>query len=298
MKQLNRLLTVTILVLVACGSSEKQALDRARDALDKRDFSRTVAELAVLRRSGEELPLEARYLLGRAYLGLKNLPEAEMHFKALLAQDTAYQDSVALAYKQRGLELGKVGENELALECFEEAMRISTAIDMSDAYALMGELYTKYGELGRAVCYYRKALATLSDSTTRALTWEKLILILEKLGDPGDAFIATEQAMHEHHYYLEPRYCQNGYTYAQDLLYRGQLDSADLIITRVLQVPLSPMLRDDIYFLAGEIRLKNGDLEGARVAYREVLKLSVNASTALIQRARERLALLGEEVPY
>ncbi len=296
MKELKRLLPAVLLLLLACASDEKQALNRAREALNNRDFSRTVAELAALRNSEEELPLEARYLLGRAYLGLKNLAEAQMHFKALLSKDTTYEDSVALAYKQRGLELGKVGERELALECFEEAMRISTAIDMSDAYVLMGELYSKYGELGRSVYYYRKALATLSDSTTRALTWERLILILERLGDPGDAFIATEEAMHEHHYYLEPRYCQNGYRYAQDLLYRGQMDSADLIITRVLEVPLSPMLRDDIYFLAGEIRLKNGDIEGACAAYREVLKLSLNASSALIQRARERLALLGEEV--
>jgi len=296
MKELKRLLPAVLLLLLACASDEKQALNRAREALNNRDFSRAVAELAALRNSKEELPLEARYLLGRAYLGLKNLAEAQMHFKALLSEDTTYQDSVALAYKQRGLELGKVGERELALECFEEAMRISTAIDMSDAYVLMGELYSKYGELGRSVYYYRKALTTLSDSTTRALTWERLILILERLGDPGDAFIATEEAMHEHHYYLEPRYCQNGYRYTQDLLYRGQMDSADLIITRVLEVPLSPMLRDDIYFLAGEIRLKNGDIEGACAAYREVLKFSVNASSALIQRARERLALLGEEV--
>lgn len=297
MKGLKTLLPAALLLLLACGSSNKQALDRAREALDKRDFSRALAELVVLRNNEEELSTEARYLLGRAYLGLKDLPETEMHFKALLAEDTIYEDSVALAYKQRGLELGKVGERELALECFDEAMRTSTAIDMSDAYALMGELYSKYGELGRAVYYYRKTLATLSDSTTRAFTWEKLILILERLGDPGDAFIATEEAMHEHHYYLEPRYCQNGYLYAKDLLYRGQLDSAELVITRVLQVPLSPLLRDDIYFIAGEIRLKNGDIEGARAAYREVLKLSVNASSALVQRARERLALLGEEVP-
>ena len=216
MKGLKRLLPAVLLLLFACASDEKQALNRAHEALNNRDFSRAVAELAVLRNSEEELPLEARYLLGRAYLGLKNLAEAQMHFKALLSKDTTYQDSVALAYKQRGLELGKVGERELALECFEEAMRISTAIDMSDAYVLMGELYSKYGELGRSVYYYRKALATLSDSTTRALTWEKLILILERLGDPGDAFIATEEAMHEHHYYLEPRYCQNGYRYAQE----------------------------------------------------------------------------------
>ena len=296
MKGLKTLLPAVLLLLLACASDEKQALNRAREALNNRDFSRAVAELAALRNSKEELPLETRYLLGRAYLGLKNLAEAQMHFKVLLAEDTVYQDSVALAYKQRGLELGKVGEREMALECFEEAMRISAAIDMSDAYVLMGELYSKYGELGRSVYYYRKALATLSDSTTRAFTWERLILILERLGDPGDAFIATEEAMHEHHYYLEPRYCQNGYRYAQDLLYRGQMDSANLIITRVLEVPLSPMLRDDIYFLAGEIRLKNGDIEGACAAYREVLKLSVNASSALIQRARERLALLGEEV--
>jgi tetratricopeptide (TPR) repeat protein len=296
MKRASKLLFLALLFSAACGSGKKNAVDRARQALDNRDFSRALAELVAFKNTGEELSTEAKYLLGKTYLGLKNLPEAQMQFKVVMANNEVYEDSIALAYKQRGLELGKVGERELALECFEEAMRISANIDMSDAYALMGELYSKYGELGRSVHYYRKALATLADSTTRALTWEKLIIILERLGDPGDAFIATEKAMHEHHYYLEPRYCQNGYRYAQDLLYRGQLDSAEMIITRVLQVPLSPMLRDDIYFIAGEIRLKNGDTEGAVAAYREVLKLSMNSSSALMQRARERLALLGVEV--
>lgn len=302
MKESNRttlgvLVVLSMLLLIGCGSKTEQALDHAEEALTKRDFSRALAELELLRKRVSELPIRAHYLFGRTYLGLKNLPEAEMHFNTVLGADEAYRDSVALAYRDRGLELGKVGEQELALECFDSAIRTSTRIDMSNAYVLMGELYSKYGESGRAVHYYRMALETLRDSTTRALTWEKLIILLERLGDPGDAFLATEEAMFEHHYYLESRYCQNGYRYAEDLLYRGKLDSADMIMTRVLQVPLSPMLRDDIYFLAGEIRLKNGDSQGAVDAYREVLKLSVNASSALIQRARQRLALLGEEAP-
>lgn len=285
-----------ILLALACSQGEKHLLDKAQQALDRRDFSRALVELDVVRKRSEELPSRARFLYGKTYLGLKNLPQSEMYFRALLAEDTSYRDSVALAYKNRGLELGKVGERELALECFESAMDIPSNIDMGDAYALMGELYSKYGELGRSAHFYRKALGELSDSTSRAHTWEKLIILLERMGDPGDAFIATEQAMHEHHYYLESRYCQNGYRYAENLLYRGKLDSADVIITRVLDVPLSPLLRDDIYFLAGEIRLKNGDLQGAVASYREVLKLSVNASNALMQRARERLIMLGQEI--
>lgn len=291
------LIIAPLVLFTGCGPKTEKAIDNAEEALTRRDFSRALAELELLRRKEDELSPRARYLFGRTYLGLKNLPEAQMHFNTLLGLDESYRDSVALAYRDRGLELGKVGERELSLECFEAAMRASSAIDMSDAYVLMAELYSKYGETGRAVHYYRRALKALRDSTTRALTWEKLIILLERLGDPGDAFIATEEAMFEHHYYLEPRYCQNGYRYAEDLLYRGRLDSADMIMTRVLQVQLSPMLRDDIYFLAGEIRLKNGDIDGAKDAYREVLKLSVNASSALIQRARDRLTMLGEEVP-
>jgi tetratricopeptide (TPR) repeat protein len=288
-------LPLVVLLSFACSSKEEIRIKKAHEALDKRDFSKILVELDPLRKEKTAITPEVSYLMGRAYLGLKNLAEAEMHFKKSLASDTLYKDSIALAYKRRGMELGKVGEKELSLECFEEAMRTSKRIDMSDAYTLMGDLYEKYGEYGRSVYYYRRALNALKDSTARATTWEKLIVILEKLGDKGEAFIATEDAMHEKHYYLEPRYCQNGYLYAQDLLQRGQLDSADLVMTRVLQVELSPMLKDDIYFLAGEIRLKKGDMEGAKAAYREVLKLSVNASAALASKARERLALLGEE---
>lgn len=288
-------LPLLAVLFFACSSKDEMRIKKAHEALDRRDFSKILVELDPLRKEKKTLTPEVSYLTGRAYLGLKNLSEAEIHFKKALAGDTLYRDSVALAYKRRGLELGKVGEKELSLECFEEAMRTSKRIDMSDAYTLMGDLYEKYGEYGRSVYYYRRALNVLKDSTLRATTWEKLIIILEKLGDKGEAFIATEQAMHEKHYYLEPRYCQNGYLYAQDLLQRGQLDSADLVMTRVLQVELSPMLKDDIFFLAGEIRLKKGDTEGAKAAYKEVLKLSVNASAALASKARDRLALLGEE---
>lgn len=292
-----RIILIAVMMLLACGGSENKAVDKARAALARRDFPKAIAELDALRKKEDEIPVEARYILGQAYLGLNNLTEAEIHFKHLLEEaDSLYRDSVALAFKKRGLELGKVGERELSIECFEYALRTSDAIDMSDAFSLMGELYSQYGEYGRAVHYYRKSLKTLADSTSRALTWEKLIRLLEKLGDPGDAYLATEEAMHEHHYFLESRYCQNGFSYAEDLLQRGLLDSADLIMTRVLMVPLPSMLTDDIYFLAGEIRLKQGDVEGAREAYREVLKLSTNASNVLIQRARDRLALLGEEI--
>ncbi|MBD3287125.1 tetratricopeptide repeat protein [candidate division WOR-3 bacterium] len=288
---------LVVFALIGCsgGNVDKTMNDVEKD-LEERNFTDALHKLDLLTKKHDELPPRAHYLYGRVYLGHMNLPEAELHFSQLLQMDEGYRDSVALAYRNRGIELGKVGKRELSIECLEEAMRISPAIDMSNAYVLMGELYTKYGEVGRAVHYYRRALNSLKDSTTRALTWEKLIKLLERMGDPGDAFLATEQAMHEHHYYLESRYCQNGYKYAEDLLHRGVLDSADLIMTRVLQVPLSPMLRDDIFFLAGEIRFKNGDIEGAKEAYREVLKLSVNASRALIQRARDRLTLLGEEV--
>lgn len=281
--------------LISCGSTDKVALEHARKALAKRDFPRTVSELEPLTKRKGEMPLEAYYLYGQAYLGMNNLTQAELNFRSLLEADTSYRDSVAMSYRKRGLELGKVGERELAIECFEQAMRTSKTIDMSEAYSLMGDLYSNFGEYGRSVHYYRLALKTLKSTSARASVWEKLIRILEKLGDPGDAFSASWDAMHEGHYALEPRFSKNGYAYAQDLLNRGKLDSADIVITQILEVPLPAMQRDEIYFLAGEIRLKKGDLEGARAAYREVLKLSVNASNAMIQRARERLAMMGEE---
>ncbi|NLI97700.1 tetratricopeptide repeat protein [bacterium] len=289
------LIPIFLALFSGCGSKSDLSLKKAREALDKRDFSKVIVELDPLRKSNDPVVPEVNYLMGRAYLGLKNLSEAEKNFKKALASDTLYRDSIALAYKKRGIELGKVGERELAIECFESAIRTSKRIYMGDAYSLMGDLYEKFGEYGKSVYYYRRSLASLKDSTSRAMAWEKLIILLEKLGDKGEAYQATEQAMQERHYYLEPRYCQNAYLYAEDLFQRGQLDSADLIMTRVLQVELSQMLKDDIYFLAGEIRLRKGDVEGAKAAFREVLKLSVNASAALASKARERLALLGEE---
>lgn len=287
---------LAFIFLLSCGTNDKLTLERSRNALNKRDFPRTISELKPLIDSKEELPSEARYILGQAYLGLNNLTQAEHYFGPLLEADTSYRDSIAMAYRKRGLELGKVGERELAIECFEHAMRTSKTIDMSEAYALMGDLYSNFGEYGRAVYYYRLALRNLEGTSVRASVWEKLIRILERLGDSGDAFLASWDAMHEGHYTLEPRFCKNGYSYAQDLLDRGKLDSADIVITQILEVQLPAMQRDDIFFLAGEIRLKKGDLEGARAAYREVLKLSVNASSAMIQRARERLAMMGEEI--
>ncbi len=294
MKKLIVLLFVA-LIATGCGGNKSRATDRARKALDKRDYSRALAELNTIKQEDEIKTPEVQYLLGKTYLGLSNLQQSQTYFKSVLAKDPSYRDSIALAYKKRGLELGKVGEKEKALECFEQSMRTS-AIDMSDAYVLMGEIYAKYGELGRSAHYYRLALKILGDSTIRALTWEKLIKITERLGNAGDAFLTSEKALYEKHYHLQSYYCENGYSYAQDLLHRGKLDSADLVISRVLQVQLSPMLKDDIYFLAGEIKLKNGDIEGAVAAYKEVLKLNLNASNALIQRARKRLSMLGVEV--
>lgn len=278
-------------VIFAC-SNKKSDIEEAREALAKRDYSKA---MSLLNPYAEQPSAEIQFLLGKIYLGFKNLKETKKFFKETISLDTTYKDSVVIAYANRGIELKRVGELNMALKMLKEAEKIDNLKPKPEGYVAMGDIYRVFGEATKAEYYYKKALEFIKDVKKREEIWVKLIETYEEIEDWEKASIACENAMKEKLWHFQLKYTQNAYHWANTLFKNGKLDSAKLLIENVLKLEIPNPIKGDIYLLAGEIYLVNGEFEKAASLYKEILELDAPTPPTTVEKAKQRLLMLKKE---
>lgn len=211
----------------------------------------------------------ARWLAGRAQLGLDDYSTADSLFDAFLEMKPACQDLVRTARNNawvqaynRGIRAYQTGSDTTALRHFEKANAIFDDARSVNNAAL---LHQQRGNLERSEELYRHSLEIAQDTAQ----YRAASINLAELLRGQDR---TEESMEIYRSYLNEY--GNDVTatinYAVGLRATGQPDSAEAVFNRLLQ-------RDDLsfeqWFNTGLGLIESKSYEGARVAFQKARDL-------------------------
>lgn len=265
-------------------------IPKAEEALKKRYYSKALFILDPI--SHKKNP-KIKYLLGKAHLGLKNPKEVARYFDEAVKLDSSYTDSVIKACINRGIELSRIGEYEVALCILKYAEKFNKNKLMTRGFSAMGDIYKAYGEIGKAEYYYNLAIKNCNKEKEREKMWIHLMELYEKSKDWENACRVCLEAMRKDKlWHLQIRYTEYSYRFAEELFKQGKIDSANIVMEEASKLEIPNMLRADFYFLYGEILLAKGELEKAKEKYKLVLSCEIQ-SPSVRTRARERLRMIG-----
>ena len=137
---------------------------------------------------------------------------------------------------------------------------IKSVIDRGGRLILMSHLGRPKGDVGDAVSLYRLFLERYPQSRFQStVAWKLDNLLFES---------------------------------AEKLREGGETGEAELILSDLAASAASPIVRERSFFLLGEIREEQSDLENAIRYYREVVNLNLGSSGRLAEKAKERIEKL------
>ena len=287
---MKKILYIFFLLFTLCGKSKmKSALQEADRYYKKRSYLKALLSLNDYR---ERKDPAIQFMLGKIYLGLKNLGEAQSKFKRAIEMDSTYIDSVVRVCVSRSKELYNVGEEDLVIQIFKFLTDISSDEKIGEGFRIPGFIYYNNGEYPAAERMFVKALRFCKDKSKRKEIWEKLIRLKIEMRDWKGAFLYGDRAIGEGFVELKNFLGQAAYTYSKELYKEGYKDSAFVIVQKVIELKSPSMLMPDAYLFYGDLLLDRGDYEGALNAYREVLKLVIKDDEPVAIEARARIELI------
>ncbi len=286
---MKRILYISILSLLLCRKTTEN-ISEAESALIKRDYTKALFILEPLK---SKKNARIKYLFGKTYLGLKNVKEFTLYFNETLKLDSSYTDSIIACCIKRAKELYRVKEYETAIQILKYAEKLNGFGKSKLGLLTFGDIYKVFGEFTKAEYYYRKAL-TYAKPAEREKIWEKLIKIYEDSKEWDQACRVCLEAMRKDKlWHLQLKYTQYAYKLAETLFTEGKIDSAAKVMEEASKLEIPNMIKDEFFFLYGEILLAKGDIEKAKQMYKLVLSCAL-ASPSLRERSRERLKILSK----
>jgi tetratricopeptide (TPR) repeat protein len=283
-----RIISIIVVLLIAGCVNERQArIKTAKKLLARRDFGSAIAQLVSYKESNDG---EIQYLLGASFLGDSKLGDATFHFYRAIKAKPQLVESVAVRYTQRALELNRVGDYDFAARCFEKAIALKP--DLGDNLFVLGDIYFNRGEYALAAETYTNGLASAKDSLSRAKAYEGLVKSYIQLANWAKAKDAAEKGIIERHYGLSLLLGEVSYNYARAFFQSGNLDSAQVMVEKTIEIGRPSYLVDDAYYLLGEIFFSKGDFASAQTAYESVLRFDPYLRGGLVRRAEERLKMI------
>ncbi len=280
-------LVVLVVLIAGCVNERKARIKEAKKNLDRRDFGGAIAQLQSYKDSDDG---EIQYLLGVGFLGDSKLGDAAFHFYRAIKVRPEYQESVALRYTKRALEFYRVGENNLSVRCFEKAIALKP--DLGDNLFVLGDIYFNQGEYALAAETYTNGLVSAKDSLSRAKAYEGLVKSYIQLANWAKAQEAAEKGIMERHYNLTILQGEVAYNYAKAYYQTGNLDSAQVLVEKTVEIGRPSYLQDDAYYLLGEILFQKGEFDKAKTAYESLLRADPYLRGGLVRRAEERLKMI------
>lgn len=278
---------ISLLCVAGCANEQRTRVAAAKKLLARRNFGGAIAELASYK---EKKDGEIQFLLGACYLGDGKLGDATFHFYQAIKAKPELQDSVAFRWTKRALELNRVGDFDRAVRCFEKAVVLKP--DLGASLFILGDIFFNKGEYARAAENYVKGLEGSADSLSRAKAYEGLVKSYMQVGDWAQAQQAAEKGINERHYFLAVLQGEVAYNFARTMYGNGNLDSAQVLVGRTIEIGRPTYLLDDAYYLLGEILFAKADFANAQSAYESVLRHDPYLRGGLVRRVEERLKMI------
>ncbi len=281
-----------LLSLINCSNKRKAPIEEATKALHRRDYSTVITMLhPYIKYSNPQV----FYLMGKAYLGSKNLYEANKFLDSLAKMDTLYTDSIGIAYLKRGIELARLGERTTALEMLSKGEHfISDSSIYKKGYKAEADIYKYNGEYTKAIKYFNASLKFETDSLSRVELYTNLMKTYEEMGRWDLAYNTGFRAMREKFYFIQTDMARDGVEYLKDLMRRGKVDSAEMIIQIIDPLQFPTRLKPEYLLLKGDFFMKSGDLSSALEAYQTILTLTPRPPQSIIMNAKKRIKMVGE----
>ena len=286
------LLFFIVFLFFSCGESKiRKVVKEAERHYQKRSYLKA---LLLLNDYKDKDNVAVQYLLGKTYLGLKNLSESEERFVRTIELDSSYIDSVVGVCLRKSREMYNVGEEDITLQIFKFLYSIVGANEekIGIGYKIPALVYYNNGEYAAAEKMFVKALKYTKDKEERKNIWEKILKIEIELKDWHKAFIYGDKAIGEGFVELKNFLGQSAYTYSKELYSVGNKDSAFIIVEKVIELQSPTILMPRAYLFYGDLLLDRGEYEGAMNAYREVLKLVLKDDDPVAIEARSKMELI------
>ena len=280
------ILICPVLLFLWCSKKDR-AIEKARGCLEKRYYQLAINKLKPY--EGDKDP-EVQWLLGNALLGEDRFEEASYRYELAIKIDPSYKESVAVSYARRGEELGRVGSYDQAITLYKKA--ISYSSDNPEYPVRLGDLYLRTERFGLASLSYERAIKITKDSLLLKRIYENLIKSYMGAGELSRASIIALQALNKGFHTLSYIAGEVFYKYGLFLFKRGRLDSALVLLKRVIDLNAPVRLIDDAEFLRGEIWFRKGEYKKAERFYSQVLILNPFFQDSTRAKAEERLSLI------
>lgn len=284
---MNRYLILISLTLFFGCSKKEKAIEKARDCLGKRYYQLAISYLKPY--EGDKDP-KVQWLLGNALLGEDKFEEASYRYGLAIKIDPSYKESVAVSYARRGEELKRVGSYDQAITLYKKA--ISYSFDNPEYPVRLGDLYLRTERFGLASLSYERAIEITKDSLFLKKIYENLIKSYIGAGDLSKASNLSLQALNKGFHTLSYIAGEIFYKYGLSLFKKGRLDSALVLLQRVIDLNAPVRLIDDAEFLKGEIWFRKGEYKKAERSYSQVLRLNPFFQDSTRAKAEKRLSLI------
>lgn len=280
------LLACLLALSIACGRRTEH-IRAARSFISQWNYDRALTEIIQYRAVHDP---EIQYLLGLCYLRKNEYREALTYFRASLAADSTFRDSVVSVYSALAKNAMAINDMPRALRHYQDLSKLIPESDQSNNLFAIGDLNYDQQNYLSAVEAYTRALEIDSASRRAKATRTKLIKALLNCDSLERALnLATRD-------YERLKVAENllimseiKFEIGQRLLVAEDYDSAKVYFQSIIDQQEPKSLLDDSYFFLGEIYLKTDSIDAALNAYKKVLKLNPYQKGDVVKKAQERL---------
>ncbi|MFQ5889767.1 MAG: tetratricopeptide repeat protein [Gemmatimonadota bacterium] len=291
---LRRLASFSPILLIACGASPGDAVERGDRLYGAGRVEEAIAEYKLaLRQQGEEPSLLLR--IGSAYAGQGEVDASLDYFGRLLEADSAYRYQVAAELAEAARVALRSGARDNMARALEPVQAIGIGMIPEDLRLELARYYSDQDDHARALPLYL-SLADGEDSPVPTIAMYETARAFRALGGCREALEYYERVV-EAGPDLDPASRTSARWQYGDCLYAvageertaGRTEAAKRRLDRLIELGVPQTLLDRAHYRRGELLLESGDEEEARADFQAVLDLNPARSGQLVQQAEDRI---------
>jgi len=275
---------LSLFFIIFSGCSRNAAVNEAKELVKKRKFN----EATLVLKQDNSPP--ALLLLGKIQLKLNHPIEAFKSFGKAVKKSPAYKKAVISELLKFAHLMDKANKTYLASRAYEKILNLNENMDLGRGYQTLGTWYYNKEEYEKSIPLLQKALYVSSQNDELRLMLIKANMKTNKF---EDALNITEEGMKISKNW-EYRYIKGklGYIIGEKYYQDGKYNKSLLMLSKTIAMGLPEVLKDDAYFLMGNIYFNKKNYKEAKACFEKVIALNPFTKAKIVREAQERLNIL------
>ncbi|MGH7466903.1 MAG: tetratricopeptide repeat protein [Longimicrobiales bacterium] len=278
-------------VLFACRSSET-ALQRGDRFWADSNYTAALAEYRLASSRNQNDPA-TRARVAHAYIATGQLDRGREEYETLLESAPDWADQAVFDYLTLARQAAAQSDRYGMARAVEAALELRPGIDVSEWASALARYYAASGNADRALEYFERALAVVSDAAVPRLLFE-VAALYERQGDCLEATGYLRSYLNRVPFgdsANDARFRIGSCAFEMGRRARDQGNHAEALerFAIVIDQGSPANLLDQAWFERGEALLALGRQNEALEAYRRVIELTQGRSTQTSNRARRRI---------